>query len=213
MKLNNNYVVYMHIFPNNKKYIGITCQEPNNRWRNGKKYINNSYMNNAINKYGWDNIEHKIMYSKLSKEQAEFYEITLIKHYKSNQREYGYNIDKGGNHHGKRSQETIEKMKNSLKGRISPCGMLGKKHSIETKKRMSISRTGIKQNKETILKRANKLKKKVSQYSIEGEFIKNWSSIKDASISLNIKDSSISQVCKNKRKQCGGYKWSYYYEI
>lgn len=36
------YIVYMHICPNNKKYIGITSQKPEKRWGNGKNYIGNS---------------------------------------------------------------------------------------------------------------------------------------------------------------------------
>ena len=42
----------MHIFPNNKKYIGITKQTPEKRWENGKGYKHNNYIQNAINKYG-----------------------------------------------------------------------------------------------------------------------------------------------------------------
>lgn len=30
--------LYMHICPNGKKYVGITIQEPNQRWRDGKGY-------------------------------------------------------------------------------------------------------------------------------------------------------------------------------
>ena len=35
---NKKYCVYKHIFPNNKVYIGVTCQKPEYRWRNGKGY-------------------------------------------------------------------------------------------------------------------------------------------------------------------------------
>ena len=35
----HKYAVYMHIFPNKKKYIGITGQKPKERWRvNGNGY-------------------------------------------------------------------------------------------------------------------------------------------------------------------------------
>ena len=61
--MENNYTVYMHIFPNNKVYIGITNKNVNSRWRkNGVGYTNCPRMNNAINKYGWENVEHKILY-------------------------------------------------------------------------------------------------------------------------------------------------------
>ena len=66
----NNYSVYIHLFPNNKVYIGITKQKPEHRWNNGKGYKNNDYLANAILKYGWNNIEHKILYSNLTKEEA-----------------------------------------------------------------------------------------------------------------------------------------------
>ena len=54
-----------------------------------------NYFTNAIKKYGWANIEHKILYTNLSKEEAEQKEIELIKEYKSNKREYGYNLTEG----------------------------------------------------------------------------------------------------------------------
>lgn len=31
--------LYMHICPNGKKYVGITIQEPNQRWRDGKRVL------------------------------------------------------------------------------------------------------------------------------------------------------------------------------
>lgn len=37
MDLNNNYTVYAHKFPNDKYYVGITRQSPEQRWLNGKK--------------------------------------------------------------------------------------------------------------------------------------------------------------------------------
>ena len=34
---NAKYFVYIHIFPNNKKYIGITSQTTQRRWRKGSE--------------------------------------------------------------------------------------------------------------------------------------------------------------------------------
>ena len=45
------YSVYMHITPNNKKYIGITKQKLVKRWLHGKGYQKQSYFYNAILKY------------------------------------------------------------------------------------------------------------------------------------------------------------------
>lgn len=92
-----NYCVYKHICPNGKVYIGITSQNPLRRWREGNGYIHNDYFYNAILKYGWDNIRHEILFSNLTEEEACEKELELIAEYKSNQREFGYNICDGGN--------------------------------------------------------------------------------------------------------------------
>ena len=78
------YIVYMHTCPNGKKYIGITSQAPERRWQKGKGYAygSNPYFYNAIEKYGWENIKHEILFRDLTKEEAEQKEIELIKEYK-----------------------------------------------------------------------------------------------------------------------------------
>ena len=54
--VNKNYCVYEHIFPNGKKYIGISC-DAEKRWRNGKGYETQPKIARAINKYGWKDDE------------------------------------------------------------------------------------------------------------------------------------------------------------
>lgn len=89
-----SYSVYMHIFPNNKYYIGLTKQFPNDRWGvNGIGYKNQPVYS-AIKYFGWNNIEHKILYSGLSGKEAHDKEIELIEKYDSI--ENGYNISIGG---------------------------------------------------------------------------------------------------------------------
>lgn len=92
------WFVYMHIAPNNKKYIGITSQtQPEKRWgKNGYYYQSSTLFWRAIQKYGWDNITHKILFSDLSGEEAKAKEIELIKRYQSNNTKFGYNITAGG---------------------------------------------------------------------------------------------------------------------
>ena len=94
------FCVYVHIFPNGKKYIGITCKRPNDRWESGNGYKEGSPMRNAINKYGWDNIEHVILFEGLTQEEACNKEIELIAEYKTNihkyGNKYGYNMTDGG---------------------------------------------------------------------------------------------------------------------
>lgn len=158
--MNNNYTVYMHTFPNNKVYIGITMQKVYKRW--GHKYSNSPFMSNAIQKYGWENVKHEILYENLTKEEAEQKEIELIAKYKSNQREFGYNIDKGGMHKGKTSDETKLKIKNSgasktfFKKGVSSWNK-GIPMKEDAKQKMIISKIGKKQSKETIEKRRKSL--------------------------------------------------------
>lgn len=149
--MESNYKVYIHKFPNNKVYIGITCQKVYKRWKN--RYIGCPRMYNAIKKYGWENIEHKVLFDNLTKEEAEQKEIELIRDYKSNQKQYGYNIENGGSHRGKHNIETIEKIKKSnssktfFKKETIPWNK-GLPMSEESKKKMIEAKTGVKLTKE-----------------------------------------------------------------
>ena len=82
---------------NNKVYIGITKQKPHHRWGlEGNGYKRNSYFYHAIQKYGWDNFEHLILFENLEPNEAFKKEQELIKHYQSNSKDYGYNQSIGG---------------------------------------------------------------------------------------------------------------------
>lgn len=204
----NDYKVYIHIFPNQKVYIGITRQKPEYRWRNGKKYNNNEYMTNAIQKYGWKNIKHIILYDGLSKEQAESKEKELIKKYKSNIRDFGYNILEGGNISTGMTEKGKQQMINKNKGKHrSPNTEFkkghkpwttGKKMSNEFKQKLSESHLGqIAWNRRKII-------------CLENDVI--YSSMKEASQKLNINETGISRVCRGIMKQTGGFHFKYYKE-
>ena len=49
--------------------------------------------------------------------------------------------------------------------------------------------------------------KKVRQFDLEGNVIKDWPSIADAEKTLNIK--SISRAANNEKRSAGGYIWRY----
>lgn len=62
MKNKNNWCVYMHTNNiNGKRYIGIS-QNPKRRWKNGNGYKTQLF-GKAINKYGWDNFTHEILFT------------------------------------------------------------------------------------------------------------------------------------------------------
>lgn len=95
-EIKREYVVYMHVNKiNSKKYIGIT-KDIKRRWSyNGIEYKDQIF-GKAIQKHGWDNFEHIVLFDNLSKEQACKKEVELIKKYDTTNSKYGYNISLGG---------------------------------------------------------------------------------------------------------------------
>lgn len=89
----NNYCVYEHVFPDGKRYIGIT-KDVEHRWQNGTGYSRQKKVYDAILKYGWKNIKHNIIVDGLTSEQAQQIEIYLIK--TLNTVDEGYNTSIGG---------------------------------------------------------------------------------------------------------------------
>lgn len=180
--MSKNYKIYMHLFPNGKRYIGMTMKSIESRRRSG--YGHNKYMTNAILKYGWDNIKHIILCEGLTKTEAETKEVEFISKYKSNIREYGYNIANGGNSSGMVSEETKKIMSKKAKGKNNPMyGVIGRNHP------KAVS---------------------VNQYDLNGNHIKTWDCMLDIERELGITMKSISQNCRGKCKSIGGYQWRYY---
>lgn len=114
-QMSNSYLVYSHIFPNGKRYIGITSQSAIKRWGGGRGYKKCPKVYKAIEKYGWENIEHLVLYEGLSKEAAESIERKLIVEFDTIRN--GYNIDHGGNAAGTHSIETKRKISEGNRGK------------------------------------------------------------------------------------------------
>jgi len=103
---NLNYCVYIHTNKlNSKKYIGISS-DVKQRWKgNGSSYYD-QVIGLAIKKYGWNNFDHDIIYSGLSKEEACDKEKELILKYNTRNKEFGYNRSDGGDCGSKGSYES-----------------------------------------------------------------------------------------------------------
>lgn len=149
------YYVYRHTTPNGKVYIGITGMEhPECRWRsNGAGYKNNHHFWSAIQKYGWDNIQHDILMSDLTLHDAQLEERRLISEYKSNDPMYGYNNTTGGDYHTQKfNQVVIDKLRDNAKKMWSTpeirkklvAGLTGHTVSAATKLKISNSKRGVK---------------------------------------------------------------------
>ena len=92
----SSYVVYRHVAPNGKVYVGITCQKPEYRWgKDGNGYRSNAHFMSAIQKYGWDNFKHEIILDEVDKENAELAEEILVSVWNLTDRRFGYNKKDG----------------------------------------------------------------------------------------------------------------------
>ena len=108
--MSRNNCVYIHIFPNGKVYVGQTKQTTAQRWIRGKGY-KGQLVERAIKKYGWDNIRHEVLYSGLTEEEANEYEIRLIAQYNSTDERFGYNLLNGGKGKGQNLHHSKEHYK------------------------------------------------------------------------------------------------------
>ena len=98
--------------------------------------------------------------------------------------------------YGTRNKRASEKMK----GENNP--MFGKHHTEETKQKISEAKKG---------KPLYNIHVPILQYTLDGEFIREWESATTASKELGINQGNICSCCKNKLKSCSSYIWKYKY--
>ena len=174
------YTVYrLENIVTKKNYIGMTSQEPKERWcgaYHGK-------MKEAIATYPLDLCWKKsIEFQTPNKEQALELESELMKWYDSV--DNGYNTSAYATHSCKHSEETRKKMAEAH---------TGKHPSEETKNKI----------------RESNPSKPVIQYSKEGDFIAEYISAREAERQTGCHNQHICNCCKGKIKSCGGYIWRY----
>lgn len=87
------YSLYMHVWPDGKRYIGITGTTCDARWGfDGRGYRSQKELYAAIEACGWKNIEHRILINgEFTKEVVLAAEESLIDLYRSDDPAYGYN--------------------------------------------------------------------------------------------------------------------------
>lgn len=194
-KQNNNFIVYIHIRPDINEPFYVGKGVPGREIRTCGR---NQYWHNIVNKNNGV-FESKILFEGLSEEEALLKEREI----ELDLRNKGYilaNIAECGVKAGttgmKHSEESKRKISEGLKGHISP--NKGKKQSKETCDKKSKSMMGV-------------MNKSILQYDLQDNFIKEWSSISEAYLSLNkkITNGCINLACKGKIKTAFGYKWKY----
>lgn len=245
--MENNYCVYKHTTPSGKVYIGITGRDPVVRWKNGTGYSGSKYFNSAIKKYGWENIQHEILMTGLTKKEACEAEKKLIKEYDSTNVKKGYNRTLGGNEGAVLLPESRKKISEKSKAHhASPeyraaASEWMKKRVVSEKTRKKISEAQIgrapvilpeetrkligKKNKEKFSTKQwqeehkNQLlnlaqygiekARRVRQYTNDGQFVKEYKSMKEAGRQTGIRDGNICKCCKGMVNKAGGYIWRY----
>lgn len=190
------YVVYKHICPNDKIYIGITGNGTKKRWSNGlSAYSNNQHFCNAIKKYGWDNVKHEILFEGLTKDEACQKEIELIAKYQSNNPNFGYNLSSGGEC---KTQGCCWTEQHKQKTRAALIG-----HAVSESTRKKIKQARANQQNVTpppsfFGKHNNRAKSVIARLE-NGETIV-FETVKEASQYFGVCHQSISDCCRGKLK-------------
>ncbi len=109
---------------------------------------------------------------------------------------------------GKLSDETKKNISNALIGKPKPLGMGDKISKSKKGIALNYKRTSTHSYN---LSQANN--KSVNQYDLEGNFIKEWPSLKEAELYYNPRiklQDNIGACCREKQQTAYGYKWKYY---
>lgn len=217
------YTVYQHKNKiNGKIYIGITMQKPEQRWRYGEGYKSSPHFYAAIQKYGWDNFEHNILFQNLTKEEACKKEQELIAKFNSINREFGYNSTSGGEIFVM-NEETKQKISQAMMGNKNGLG-----HPCSEEKKRKISkaqkgRTLTEEHKQKLSEAAKKRHTPCSEQAKENirksshkkpvyceELDIIFESVQECSRQLGIPATNISKLCGGRGKTLKGYHLRYY---
>jgi group I intron endonuclease len=140
---------------NDKTYIGFTNKPLKKRIIEHKCLSNNGsnyLLHKAIRKYGFHNFVWEILYESTDKKYTlnEMESFFIQEHNSYFENNHGYNMTfggQGGMLGKKHSNDTKEKLKLARKKRdVEP--MLGKKHSSDAKEKMSLAKLGKKKDEE-----------------------------------------------------------------
>lgn len=205
------WILYRHTSPSGKVYIGITSRNIYKRWSNGFGYKTCKLFYRAIVKYGWNNIRHEVLFTNLDEERAKKLEIELIRHYKS--LGISYNItDGGGGYLGfTPSEETRMKLSEASKRRVRTKLSEETKNKIREAHLRNSSSYKTEEFRKKVSKAVEYKKKRVSQYTLQGLYIRSYDSANEAERSTDISRGSILRCCKGIVRRAGNYIWRFDY--
>ena len=208
--------IYKYTSPSGKYYIGQTCKttQRGRAERDGKGYQSCPLFWRAIQKYGWDNFQYEILEKVESRDEANAREIYYIQLYKSNNPEYGYNTQAGGEQSGNyeylQRLEGIKRMWEEGKtvGEIQKYYGLSQQTLCYEMQQLNID------GKERIKRSAGQyLAKPVYQYDLSLNLVAKYNSTAEAGRAtgiFNIRRSCAKNEDLDKPKyKSGGYHWTY----
>jgi group I intron endonuclease len=225
-----NSGIYKITNPLGRVYIGQSWNIKD-RFRKYNYKSSQIFLMRSFEKYGKDKHKFEIIEfldinsTQELMDEREIYWIDFYKKQKINL----MNI-RGGGSRGKHSEETKKKIGLVHKGNKYK---LGYKNSEETRKKIAESRTGKKLSKESINKRLITIKsrkrtekeilqfinfkiksiksiiKSIEKFDLNGNFIKQYVSIKEAATDNNLSCTAICNCLKNRSKSAGNFVWKY----
>ena len=223
------YCIYKHTLPNQKVYIGKTC-DVKRRWR-ACNYVGNWFFYNAIQEYGWENITHEILEDNLTLEEANEKEKYYVALYQSTNSQYGYNLRAGGAGDGAMASKT-EKFKErykrvyqyTLEGDFvaewdnltlaaEGCGGINKITGISQccngKRKTAYGFQWRYEKFDRLSKQElTGVKKRIVQKDLEGNVIQIYNSVSEAADALGMKShTSICNVLNGRAKTAYGFLW------
>lgn len=205
-------LIYMYTSPSGKQYIGQTINESSRKSHHKNENVNTeTYFGRAIKKYGFENLEYKILIKfkptpdriklkrvldKLEQRYIKLYQTNII----------GYNLNKGGGGDGNLGYAHTEEMKKHLSTIVKTEEQLNNlllgrgEKSEETKQKISDAQSS--------------KRKQVEKYDLENNLIDTFSSIADAAKSIGglvqkTKSNKIGECCSGERKTIYSFIWKF----
>lgn len=203
--------------------MSVHCRRRLNyhRWELVCGIHRNPHLQSAWNLYGEDNFTFEILEEHAIEflPSMETYWVNLLN---CDNREYGYNITSpspilspGVSEETRRKISTIHKGKvvsNETKDKLSTSAIIRMKDNNRRKK-LGLMLSGKKRTDKIVNIEPSKFRKitqkPIYQYSLDGDFVREWECLSVAAFETNICRPNICKSLKGIRNSAGGYIWKY----
>lgn len=205
---------------NNKAYIGQTKYDINHRFQQHcSKWSCCTKLKNAIKKYGKENFNIELLDTAVTKDKADELEIKYINKYKTKEQRYGYNLQDGGYTTNPSTRkkvicletnqiyESVSQLADEIGATVDKIARVcrGEKPTYKGFHYSYLDKYGNPIN--SIHTKPNKIKVMCVETG------KIYSSIKEASDTLNKSRFAVGYACQKENRTCGGYHWKYYKDV